>query len=238
MLSWTKLCAATALVLLSPTAATAAVLTDITVLSTNAFGTMWNNLIWNTQGKPEDGPDRWNLYVSSDPTSDPTPAFINSMNDGHARVSLPLAVGSNMYSIYGDGVNFAFDSQQHFVLNLYFGGTQSAPGISGVQNLTHDDLQAAGSPNGWDVFGTPNTWQPEAGTLSTLIDNQMITLSAFSWITGEQRDVVKPDDTMPNGRADYYGSFTIAVANVPEPATLALLGIALAGLGFSRRQLH
>tara|TARA_B110000908_G_C10194506_1_gene422216 strand:+ start:589 stop:1335 length:747 start_codon:yes stop_codon:yes gene_type:complete len=44
-----------------------------------------------------------------------------------------------------------------------------------------------------------------------------------------------PKDNPNSGFAD-AGSFLIKVAEVPEPGTLALLGLGLAGLGFARRQ--
>ncbi|MEP7207569.1 MAG: hypothetical protein ABI920_11560 [Casimicrobiaceae bacterium] len=224
------------------TAASAAMVTDITVFSTNEEGNYWNGLIWNTQGKDTEPvpPGRWNLYVSPDPLSVTSPTFLNSDNAPSTRVAIVLVPGDNTYSIYGEGVNTTFDPLQHFVLNLYFGGMQAAPAISGVQNLDNSNLQPAGHPNGLDIYG--NSGAAEAGTLSTMIGNQLITLTAFSWITGGTRDVVWPywANDAPyasgSGSVDYYGSFNLNVRQVPIPGSLYLVGLGLAVVTAVRRR--
>ena len=233
---------ATCLGLAAPAMTDAATLTDITVFSSDATGNNWNSLLWNTQGADTDtpAPGRYNLYVTPDPLSDATPTFLNGFNDSRTRISVALAPGDRTYSIYGEGVNRAFDPLQHFVLNLYFNGVQSGAGISGVQNLANSSLMAASHPNGLDIFG--NAGQAEAGTLSTLIDGYLVTLTAFSWITDQQRDVVwdywANDLPYASGsqRFDYFGSFTLNVRAVPEPGAIVLLGIGLAGLGLARKR--
>lgn len=211
--------------------ASAATLTDIAVFSANDVGNNWNGLIWNTQGADTDVPDRFNLYVSTDPLSDTSPQFLNGRNDAATRVAIPLASGSNTFSFYGEGVDTTFDPLQHFVLNLYFGAVQTLPAISGLQNLANDDLQPAGHPNGLDIYGNSGT--QEAGTLSAHVGQQLITLTAFSWITDGNRDVVwpywanDPPYSVGSGHLDYYGSFTLSVQQVPLAPTWALL---LAGL--------
>jgi hypothetical protein len=221
-----------------------ALLTDITVFSSNSAGENWNSLIWNTQGADTDlpAPGRFNLYVTSDPLTEPNPMFLNGFNDARTRVSLPVTPGTRTYSIYGEGVGITFDPRQHFVMNLYFDGNEGIPDISGVQNLDGTALAPAGHPNGLDIFG--NSGQQEAGTLSAIVAGHMVTLTAFDWITDGQRNVVwdywANDAPFGDGspRLDYYGAFTLTVDAIeaPAPATLALLAAGLLGIG--RRRLR
>ena len=101
--------AAAAVLLAAPMAASATVLTDITVFSSNSEGNNWNGLIWNTQGSDTDVPNRYNVYVSQDPLSDTTPTFINHFDDSQARIALSLTSGDSTFSIYGEGVGVTFD---------------------------------------------------------------------------------------------------------------------------------
>jgi len=210
-------------------------LTDVTVFSSDASGNNWNGLLWNTQGAPADFRGNYNLYLSSDPLSSPSPTFINGFDDDRVRVSLPLAPGVYTYSIYGEGVGVSFDPRQHFVLNLYFDGQQGAPGISAAQSLTNDNLVAVAHPNGLDIFG--NSGQQESGSLVATDGSVSVSLKAFSWITDGQRDVVWSNwanDELYSGGSrtlDYFGSFTVQVSAVPESSTLSLLGLGLAGIG-------
>lgn len=156
----------------------APVLGDMTVFSTNAEGNQFNSLLWNTQGKPQDTSDRWNLYISRDPLSVAAPKFLNGFNDERTSVSETLDVGLHTFSVYAESVSQTFDPAQYFTLNLYFNGVQSAPGISGAQNLTNDGLVAVGHPRGLDIFG--NALQQEAGTLTALVDGYRVSLESFS----------------------------------------------------------
>jgi hypothetical protein len=233
-------CGLLLLTLVSPITNAAIVLTDATVFSSNEIGRNYLSLIWNTQGKPADGPDRWNLYFSS--STDPnSPVFLNGFNDAQTNISIDLATpGTYTFGLFAESVPLPAppDPALHFVLNLYFGNVQSAPRISGLDGPTCPGVCPAGDFNGLDIFG--NSFAQEAGTLTFVQEGLMVTLAAFDWPVQPSVDKVwphwhnAPDFDRGSGTPDFVGGFALTVAAVPEPDTLLLLGLSLACVAIVR----
>ena len=220
-------------------------LTDASVFSSNDFGENWNGWIWNTQVPPGDTHDRWNLYFSSSTNPD-SPVFLNSGNSAATSINFDLNAGTYTFLIYGETVTTNLHPLQHFVLNLYFGGNQAAPDISGLYGSVCPTVCAASHWNGMDLDGDSglggNLDAQEAGTLLFASSGYQVELSKFTWAVGEYAnlpiDYVKPDDTLPSGVPDFVGEIELRVTSVPEPMTLLLLALGLGGVWISRRRLH
>lgn len=224
-----------ALGLLLPSPASAAMLTDLTVFSTNSDGHAYYGLIWNTQGRPE---DRFNLYVST--SSDvQNPAFINGFDDARTQIAVALQPGTYEFVLFGDSAFTPVPVDVHFVANLYFEGNQSAAGISGLYGAACPTVCAAGHPNGQNITGT--AFQPEAGTLLWSDGAVNVTLAQFTWIT-DRTDIDKVwpywADDLPygngNGVPDFVGTMRLEVTAVPEPGVMALVLIGVGMVGRRR----
>jgi hypothetical protein len=222
------------------------ILTDSTVFSANSDGHYWLSWIWNTQGKPADGPDRWNLYYSS--SNDPlNPLFINSGNDASTEIAIAMTPGVHDFVIFGERASdpSPHAADLHFVANLYFDGNQSDPGISGLYGPTCLVVCATSSANGLDLFG--NAPQQLAGTLDYISGDITVSLTHFSWAVDDEVDRVWPHyagayNGNYSGTPDFVGriqlTVTQQVAPIPIPAAWALLGtglLLLGGLGRRRR---
>lgn len=213
-----------ALGVLLPSSASAALLTDLTVFSTNSDGHNYYSLVWNTQGGSS---DPYNLYVSTS-TDFSSPTFINGFDDARTEVAVDLQPGTYFFTLFGDSAFTPVPGDVHFVTNLYFDGNQSAPGISGLYGAACPTVCAAGHPNGMAIDGSSG--HPEAGTLVWTDGSVNVTLIEFTWVTNRTDiDEVWPywADHSPysggNRNLDFLGTMRLEVTAVPEPGTVLLL---------------
>lgn len=214
------------------TALAAPVLSDLAVFSSNAEGGAYGGLLWNTRGKPEDVPDRYNIYVSE--SADPSaPVFVNGFNDDRTRIALSLAPGTSTFLLFAESTGAAPDPAFSFALNLFFGNSDQ-PAISVLAGPDCVGVCAATAGNGSDIFG--NGLQAAAGTAETVTGGNRVRVTGFSWAYRDSTDTVWTgwaNDAPYSGGSgvpDYVGSLTLQVAPVPLPAALWLLGAALLGL--------
>lgn len=213
-------------------AASAATISAGVVFGANAEGNTWPGWTWNTLGRGDSTPwdtyDIWNLYWSTTTAPDP-PTFLNTHNDARTNISIPLAPGTYTYGLYGNSTGQSVHEAQHFVLSLYFDGATGSPGISALTGPSCA-LCPAGHPNSTNLFGATGT--QAANTLTWTDGVVRVTLTGFSWALSDLNRVHShyhhvPDYPTFDSRPDFVGTLTFRVEQVPEPALLALLGIAV-----------
>jgi hypothetical protein len=209
-------------------------LTDLIVFSTNSEGNIFQSLIWNTRGAPD---DRFNLYLSRN-TNPSTPDFINRFDDASTNIDVALAPGTYSFGLFSEGVG-PQSSDVHFTLNVYLNGS-IVPAISGLTGSTCPGVCPAGHPNGMTIFGQSGA--QEAGVLSTTEGDLRVTLTGFTWNTDPGVNVVSPnwanDPPYENFilSPDYFGTLTFTVEQVPVPGTLWLLAAGIVGAHSARRR--
>jgi len=164
--------------------------------------------VWNNHN-----PSNWQIFLSRDPLSDPTPTF---ENPNPLVDDIVLHFGLNEFVMHKENhvdPNHDFGTQFHFNIG----------GDAGSLTVLMSPTSYLGS-----------TTIPTVTGAETLIGGMSVSITSYGWMDRDvlQRDLVNPHNVAPSGRFDDIA--VVAINVVPEPATVTLL--ALGGLGILSRR--
>ena len=183
---------------------------------------------WNTLG--QDG-GIYNLYLKDGLS------VVNSGEGPTTRINIDLLPGSYTFNIFADSVA----AGTSFGLNLFFNLNDNAPGISVFGPADSFSF----SPNSGSTRQLNGAAIAGANTATFVDGSTTVFLTGFnivSPVVGASPDEVDAYNNAPNNNPDFTGSFSLRVTGpgteLPEPASMMLLGGGLIGLLAASRRLR
>lgn len=193
--------------------------------------------IWNTLGNEVSFA---NIYITR-PNEGYTAPFLNSGNGADASVQLTLGVGE--YDFYYFMMGFWDNNLGEYGLNLFFDGDTSKPGIAAytVAGTASANSATAGMIT-LALDGSATAMTPTPSDLTFTSGNLNVVLTSYGYglpgdFGGPALDRVGNLNSLPDRYTDSVGFFSLSVFVVPEPTSLALLGLGLLSLFSARSHL-